>query len=204
MRLDQEVLDACRLSSWTLRQAAFYVHNVNPNSYTKDILDQQTNFPPALTYNWLLKERAKYRLTPSNEIDGEEVYSPGSIMRHLRERGRSFVEEVYTAYDNHFQGINQTGPTTAQRKQKRKYQEAARYLKDLHPGLTNAEIADVLEQLPTRLPNHKLLRFSKGTLKNWTSEAVGSGKRGRPKDSEKYHLPLDQIDWEEMESAIKH
>ena len=178
------------MATWSLREAACYVHNVDPDDREKDILPRST-FPPAQTYYWLKKEFEKHRLHKvEDDADGPR-FSPGTLMRHLNDKGKRFNKCVFSAYNNHG---DSTGPSDKNTKTFYAYRRASKRIHDLYPHLRKSQVALLLTDLPVHFEKWSLPRRRPITIQKYF-DPRWKDSSGRPKKTES---DLPQIDWPEL------
>ena len=89
-------------ATWTLKEAAYYVNEEDPDYSEKKISPQASN-NVSKTYMWLLQEVSQNKLhpIPYGDEDEKTIFSPGAIMRHIWE-GEKFVSlKIWAMYDQY-------------------------------------------------------------------------------------------------------
>lgn len=97
MEMD-ELIDQVMQATWSLEEAAHLVHAVNPVTQPVKLSDRSKD-PVARTFFWLKKEYEKDRLF---SIAGDEQtprFIPGTLMRHMEDKGRFISKVVRNMYD---------------------------------------------------------------------------------------------------------
>ena len=79
MSLRPGVLNGIMMATWSLCEAAYYVHNLDPLE-SKRALDPKSIFPPAKTYFWLIKEYRNERLQSVFDDSGNPRFTPGTLI----------------------------------------------------------------------------------------------------------------------------
>ncbi len=179
MEMD-ELIDQVMQATWSLEEAAHLVHAVNPVTQPVKLSDRSKD-PVARTFFWLKKEYEKDRLF---SIAGDEQtprFIPGTLMRHMEDKGRFISKVVRNMYDvaHGHPGLKGLDPS-----EKPIYLEAAKLIWKDHPDFPAAHVAHILTELPTKFTKHQLLRYTPGTLRKWL-RGKGPGKVGRPSSKKK-------------------
>lgn len=192
MTIEPAVLSGIMMSTWSLREAAYYVHNLD-STVPGVLISPKSRSRPSKTYFWLKKELDRGRIRPVVVDDeGKQRFSPGTIMRHLDEMGQGFHKPVLKAYLKH--GVL-TGPTDANKDAKFTYQRAAVAIRERHPKVRKAQVAELLTQLPQHMGDigdKSLPGFSAVTIRKHLNISEWPGKPGRPPKGEDQ---LPKIDW---------
>ena len=189
MTIDPAVLHGIMMASWSLKEAAYYVHNLDPTCPDVEIQPRSTSLP-SKTYFWLEKELSKGRIHPViDDGDEEPRFSPGTIMRHLDDKEKYFHKPVLNAYNNH--GVS-PGPSAANTKAKYIYMKAAKLIHAQYPSLPKTQVAKLLKQLPARMGDKSLPPYKAATIRKYLSTLDWPSKGGRPPKSEKIE---PHIDW---------
>ncbi len=163
-------------STWSLKEAAHLVHSVNPVKNPAVIVDTSDD-PVSRTFYWLKKEFEKDRLYPIGDDDENPRFSPGTLMRHLEEKGHYVspgVRHMYDAAHGHY-GMSSINSDTRE-----VYVSAADLIWEDDPDRPAATVAKELIDLPNFFTKYRLLRPSPDTIRKWL-RGRGPGKKGRPK-----------------------
>ena len=189
MTVEPAVLYGIMMSTWSLREAAYYVHNLDP--VTSNIkISPKSGSRPSKTYFWLKKELDWRRIKPVVvDSDREKRFSPGTIMRHLEAKGQGFQKAVLNAYLKH--GA-MPGPSDVNKIAKIIYIKAALAIREQHPKIRKAQAAKLLTQLPAHMGDKSLPSFSEVTIRKYLNIREWPGKPGRPPKGEGV---LPDIDW---------
>lgn len=188
MTIEPGVLYGIMTATWSLKEAAYYVHNLDPTLSDVEIQPTSTSLP-SVTYYWLQKELNKRLLQPvSDDGDKDPRFSPGTIMRHLENNKKHFDKSVLNAYNNH--GVS-PGPTASNTKAKFKYQKAAKLIHDQYSSLPKTQVAELLTQLPAHMGDNSLSLVAQKTIQSYLVPCW-TGKEGRPPNNKKIK---PNIDW---------
>ena len=180
--LVQQVLKA----TWSLQEAAHLVHGVNPVKDTVEI-SETSSHSVSRTYFWLRKEFIKGRLTQVGGDAASPRFSPGTLMRHLNDKGRFVSPEIRQMYDA---AHGQWGPKGLVAEAKGHYLRAAELFWKDDPDMPSARVAEVLVNLPSEFSKNYLPRFAVSTIRKWL-RGKGPGKPGRPRSGGKKSVEPD-------------
>ena len=189
MTIEPAVLYGAMMSTWSLSEAAHYVHNLDPATSVEQLLPRSTSHA-SKTFYWLKKELDRGRIRPVvDEGDGEPRFIPGTIMRHLEDMKHGFHKPVLKAYLNH--GVT-TGPSDANKEAKFLYRKAATAIREQYPQIRKAQVAGLLTELPVHLKDGMTLpSFSAVTIRKHL-KGLWTGVNGRPRKGEE---DLPKLDW---------
>ena len=95
---EPDILKLIRKASWSLKEAAHLVHEINPNTNPVE-LKGTSDHPVDRTYVWLKKEYGKGRLYAAMGDAENPRFSPGTLMRHMVEKKRFVSAKVRRIYD---------------------------------------------------------------------------------------------------------
>jgi len=188
MTLKPAVLIGTMMSTWSLFEAACYVHNLDPQTIKKSLSEKSTA-RHAKTYYWLVKEFDRQRIyAVPNVGDDEAQFIPGTIMRHMIEKGKAFHRPVNDAYLK--DGVT-TGPSAMNAEAKRVYRYAAAIIKRQHPAIRKTQVARLLVDLPSHMADRSLPGYGEMAIRRYLKD-MWPAQPGRPKKGEDV---LPKIDW---------
>ena len=173
---EKELRQLVLLSTWSLEEAAHLVHSVNPLKNPVD-LEETSGAPVSITFFWLKKEFGKDRLFRIGGDDATPRFSPGTIMRHLKEKGHHVSGRVWRMYNAAHARIGKSSIIPDSRKV---YMDAAELIWAEYPNRTASAVAKDLARLPQEFSKNKLDWVSPETIRKWLT-GLGRGKKGRPK-----------------------
>lgn len=191
MTLKPAVLTGTMMSTWSLFEAACYVHNLDPQTIEKPLLANSTQ-RHVKTYFWLLKEFDRKRIWRAPNTEGDEPrFIPGTITRHLIEKEKCFYKPVHDAYLKH--GAT-TGPSSMNAEAKRIYRYAGAILRNMHPSIRKTQVAQLLVDLPVHLKDKTLPSYGEMAIRRYLKDDWPA-QPGRPPKGEDQ---LPEIDWPEL------
>lgn len=167
-----------RQAHWSLEEAAHLVHEHHPiNDQVQ--LDPKSNDSVCRTYFWLKKEHNKNRLVAATEEDGDVLFLPGTIMRHLEEKGRYVSDVVFDIYNiaNGYPGRAGNNKLT-----KELYLKAADLIWKQAPNRPAAKVAADLKNFSKHFPKENVFNPDVDTIRKWL-RGRGPNKKGRPSRS---------------------
>ena len=164
------------LATWSIREAAYLVNELDPLCSGIEISAKFAN-PVSKTYYWLKKEYLTGNLTKVAGTDDEPRFSPGTLMRRLSEKGHSVPSRIQTAYDNRGQT---TGPHKINLEATPIYRMAASLIWDQYPTVTLWQMADVLSGLRSYMTSSALPSRMPVTIRKYL-KGLSPNKPGRPK-----------------------
>ncbi|MBT3786826.1 MAG: hypothetical protein HN725_18300 [Alphaproteobacteria bacterium] len=173
---DDKLVSLVLQSTWSLEEAAHLVHSINPIA-NPIALEENSVAPVSRTFYWLKKEFGRNRLYQIAGDDSSPRFSPGTIMRHLEERGHLVsppVRHIYDAAHGHF-GMSNVLPDP-----KEIYIAAAKLIWLDYPDRPSSKIAKDLVGLPQFFSKNTLQWVPKETIRKWLT-GLGPRKKGRPR-----------------------
>ena len=176
MSLRPGVLNGIMMATWSLCEAAYYVHNLDPLE-SKRALDPKSRYPPAKTYFWLIKEYRRGRLPNVVDDLANPRFTPGTLMRCLNDNDKPFNRSVLSAYMKHGDG---TGPSSKNKNAKFLYKKAATEIRALYPDLRKGQIVTLLTELPVHYDSELPLIYQPITIRKYIND-LWKGDPGRPK-----------------------
>lgn len=194
MPLAAHLEEWARKATWTIPEAACLVHEEAPGPLEIETAFTSTDDISG-TYAWLLKEFKYHNLNSIGEVDGEPVFSPGTLMRRLKENKRHVSKNIWKAYNQaHKQKTNPFGAHPLNKMADKVFREAARLAWEKYPDLRAEELSNLLSYLPSHMHNIALPRWSPKTISHHISELNPNGP-GRPRmtDEPKPVLDLAEI-----------
>jgi hypothetical protein len=193
MNLIDAVREGIQLPTWSLCEAAYFAHNLNPAEFECPP-DEKEPTPQGVTYRWLIKEYKNGGLTVTGGDRQNPRFCPGTLLRRLKNKGKPFNELVLVAHKN---PKKMKGPSTQNSDAKFDYIHAAEEIRKIHPKLRKGQLSELLTQLPHYKPGVPIRR--KTTIHKKYLKALGPDLHGRPKVDE---LDLPRINWLDIVSKI--
>jgi hypothetical protein len=185
-------------ATWSIREAACLVNDVDPTDSTIKILPKSIS-PVSKIFYWLQKEIEHGHLTKVAVSDDEPRFSPGTIMRSLKERGPGTIlgsqrkkgwdvpKSLETAYNNHGKV---KGPHKLNLEGILIYRRAAELGWRICPEMTKETMAKRLFDLPHHCENYKLPTVKVATIRKYL-KGIGSTKAGRPRKGTQAAAAID-------------
>lgn len=175
-------------STWTLEEAAHYVHNLDPLIEEQNFSRESTQ-PTSRTYFWLKKEFQNGQIRPESVIDDKPSFIPGTILRQLDAKNKLYHQGVWNFY--HANGVT-TGPSTVNDVSKFTYRKAACAIWMQYPNLSVTETANLLLTFPSRYPDKTIAPCTHETIRGYL-KGLKDAKSGRPKNTKNGD---PEIDWD--------
>ena len=189
-----ELIKLVLQATWSIKEAAHIVHgkipSKNPNTPSETSSDAVSR-----TYYWLKKEFEKGRLHPIGEDEKNPRFSPGTIMRHMKEKKRHVSQEVLNVYDS---AHSHQAPRGLNPKTKKIYIDAAKLAWKENPDLIAADMAKFLLNLPNHYTKKYLLHYAESTLRKLL-RGLGPGKVGGPPSTSTKSV---QPDWAKVVTKL--
>jgi hypothetical protein len=176
MNKPEELMKYVLKATWSLEEAAHLVHERDPEISHVEINEHSTN-PVCKTYFWLKKEYEKGRLHLLAGCESGPRFSPGTLMRHLKEHGHYVAASVRRLYDTSH-GI--PGPKLSSEKVRETYRAAASFIWQQCPNLPKVQMSNLLVGLPQVWTKGYLPSYASGTIRKWLKD-IGPSQPGRPK-----------------------
>ena len=173
---NKSFLDKVRQATWTIREAAYLVNNKNPDTSEIEISDKGSD-KISSTFVWLMKEYKLGRLHPYKGSGDSAQFSPGTLMRHLKEKGHKVSGSVWKEYNQRHAQLAGSDVIT---EVKKTYVDAAFFVWEQYPNYTITRVARELQELPSYIPDKILDRPAVDTIRRWLT-GMGPNKPGRPK-----------------------
>ena len=177
-------------ATWTLYEAAHLISGYDPNNPVP--YKNKTTHPVYQLYAWLKKEYDYSRLYAVEQLENEPHFVPGTLLRHVRERGAGkfrISQQVWGAYHN--KGQAKAG--VVHQNAEYIYVEAAKIVWEKWPNATAEVVAKALTQLPANLPHLNLPSYSPVTIRNYL-KGRSPHKGGRPKKP--------NIKWQDIDLSL--
>ena len=183
---ESELINLVLQATWSLEEAAHLTHGVNPVIRPVK-LSEKSSDPVVRTFFWLKKELGKGRLYANAEDEDGPRFSPGTLMRHMKDNDRFVNQEVLKIYNI---AHRQPGPSGLSADAKNTYLAAADIIWKDYPNMPIGKVAKCLADLPQLFTEYVLPRYSPGTIRKWLM-GKGSRKAGRPKSKTKDATKID-------------
>jgi hypothetical protein len=183
---NQFIFDWVKKATWSIREAAYLVNEYDPNDPVIEI-DMQSGHPVSKAYVWLIKELNDGHLHPIAGEGDEARFSPGTLMRRLKEEDKAVSEGVFNLYQKESAHPGQQPGINSSRVI---YRDAAKLVLEDYPFATGLQLAVALELLPSRLPHMELKPIAVATRRNYLKGIVKNGP-GRPKKDEQVDVLID-------------
>jgi hypothetical protein len=185
-----------KTATWTIKDAAMLVCGLDPASWQDLTFEPQSTAPASRVFFWLIKEFTKGTLNKVTEEDGEPRFSPGTLVRRVRERGKFKIStRLESAMDR---AESAPGPGKVNQEGVEKYQRVAGYIWADHPNISAVKMAERLETLPSFVKSEKLPSMSCATIRRYL-KGLGPHRAGRPPKDQ----PVDEhIDLAEYAKRI--
>ena len=140
-------------------------------------IDENSTDPVCKTYFWLKKEYDKDRLHRLVGCESDPRFSPGTLMRHLKDHGRFVSAPVRKLYDA---SCGTPGPRLSSSEAREIYQAAAQLIWQQCPNLPKVQMSDLLVDFPRAFTKGYLPSYGSGTIRKWLKD-IRPSKSGRPK-----------------------
>ena len=170
--------DKVRQATWTIKEAAYLVNNQNPDSPEIEISDTGSD-KISSTFVWLTKEYQKERLHPYKGSGDSAQFSPGTLMRHLKDKGHYVSESVWKEYNKQHA---QSTDSDVKIDTKKLYVDAANLIWEQCPDYPASQVGQALQELHSHIPKKPLKPPTVDTIRKWLKGKSPYG-RGRPKKS---------------------
>jgi len=165
-------------ATWSLEECAHLIHQLNPEMDAIELSDT-SNHPVCRTFYWLKKEFEKGRL---HHISGDlhaPRFSPGTLMRHLEEKGHYVSQRIRNFYDA---AHGHQGKSDQISNSRPVYIQAAELIWKEHPHWSATRVSEELGNLPNYFTKNSLSAVSVDTIRKWLKgKGPNAGKGGRPK-----------------------
>jgi hypothetical protein len=189
-----EISEWCAKASWSINEAAYLVHECDP--HTPDVrIDIKSSDPVSKTHTWLCKELQKGRLHPISKPGDEERFSPGTLMRHLRNHDRFVSPKVLNTYSS--RSAN-PGPDQRHEATRHMFRAAARLIWDEHPQATAKQVSKAFVPLPKHVGHTTMKVVSEATIRRYI-KGISRRSPGRPKAE---HVVDVEVDLEELSKKL--
>jgi hypothetical protein len=136
MNKPEELMKYVLKATWSLEEAAHLVHERDPEISHVEINEHSTS-PVCKTYFWLKKEYEKGLLHRLSGSESDPRFSPGTLMRHLKDQGHFVSAPVRKIYDA---SHGTPGPKLSSGEAKDIYRSTARIIWKQDPNLPAAQM----------------------------------------------------------------
>jgi len=175
------------MATWSIKEAAYLVNNLDPLK-SEVTISPTSPSPVSKAYFWLMKEYKKGNLTQVAGSDREPRFSPGTLIRRLKEGLKLKIPKLLEAK---YGSPGQWHPSHKQSAMaKYVYRAAAKLIWDNRPSVKLSEMAELLTGLPMHKTNVALPTRSHVTIRNYL-KGMSPNKAGRPQKHQQELPPID-------------